>query len=97
MAVARHVRGWAVACSAKISALVALVRLWIHRLYRLPLADAVPDPFLHVPRWRLGVPRPRLMQTMICLPAHVCALTLGGRVAGDAAGCACTRTLFRAK
>ena len=45
-----RVRVWAVACSAKISALVALVRLWMHRLYRLPLSDAVPDPFMHVKR-----------------------------------------------
>ena len=50
MTVPGRVRVWAVACSAKISALVALVRLWMHRLYRLPLSDAVPDPFMHVKR-----------------------------------------------
>ncbi len=50
MSVQGRLRVWAVDWREKISAVVELVSLWMHRLYRIPLSDAVPDPFIHVKR-----------------------------------------------
>jgi len=34
-------------CMYKLGALWGALRYWIHRLWLVPFADGVPDPFLH--------------------------------------------------
>ena len=47
--------------TACIRLLIATLQMWLHRLWLVPFLDAVPDPFLHVPRsvsvqaWHTGV------------------------------------------
>ena len=82
---------------------------WLHRLWLIPIADGVPDPFLHVARcipaqtatYRASFATiPRLLvralrNSLLCAWSSDAAR--GGMASDGAGGCGCTRTSSRAR
>ena len=85
------------------------MRAWLHRLWLIPIADGVPDPFLHVARcipaqtatYRASFATiPRLLvralrNSLLCAWSSDAAR--GGMASDGAGGYGCTRTSSRAR
>lgn len=60
------------ACSGRIRSLVATLRQWLHRLWLIDFRDAVPDPFLHVPRYVSALPPLQLATVELSCHQYPC-------------------------